>query len=346
MLTNLFYNWTQLIELNYSINPMVFVIIYLVTFIPCWYFLFLIYKSIKRKSSITVLVLIEIFLLILPYLYILALGRNVPIWVYVLIVFIVGISVYDLWRRIHYSANINSTQIFWNIYAIFYRGVIYQSQPHASMFKDVCTELNLKGNFKILDAGCGAGDLIYYLSKNSTTNNTIIGIDFSSQMLKKAKKRFANNKNIFFKKVDLTAKLPFSDNSFDGIACISVLFSLPSARTTISELQRVLKKDGKIIVVEPTPEFNLVNIFRDHLSAVNNFTLMKRLLSYLLLVIKLPLLIILFLMNLFIDKWEKQGKYHYFSTTEFHKILSDLGFRNIQIKKTLSNQDNLYIANK
>lgn len=71
------------------------------------------------------------------------------------------------------------------------------------------------------------------------------------------KKYFANRIGVDIrpgKGVDQLASvyaLPFPDNHFDNILCISVLEHLVEPQKAITEMQRVLKKNGKIIVSVP-----------------------------------------------------------------------------------------------
>ncbi len=48
-----------------------------------------------------------------------------------------------------------------------------------------------------------------------------------------------------------SGKMPFSDNSFDLITCYGVLHHIPNVSFVISEMQRVLKSKGYILLREP-----------------------------------------------------------------------------------------------
>lgn len=52
-------------------------------------------------------------------------------------------------------------------------------------------------------------------------------------------------------KPSIDGKLPFSDNSFDLITCFGTLHHIPNVSFVISELIRVLKKDGYLLLREP-----------------------------------------------------------------------------------------------
>lgn len=96
----------------------------------------------------------------------------------------------------------------------------------------------LRGN-KILDVGCGSGrDAKYFVNKNYE----YVGLDISEGMIKIAKEK---NPNANFVLGDMR-KLPFENNSFDGIWSMSSLLHIPKTEivNVLKEFNRVLNKDG------------------------------------------------------------------------------------------------------
>jgi len=91
-----------------------------------------------------------------------------------------------------------------------------------------------KGDF-FLDVGCGTGNVLKFATpyfKNA------IGIDVSIEMLKTAKKRELSG---------LLAdcyKVPFKSNTFDVIACSSLLHHLYDPNQFLLEAYRILKRGG------------------------------------------------------------------------------------------------------
>jgi ubiquinone/menaquinone biosynthesis C-methylase UbiE len=82
----------------------------------------------------------------------------------------------------------------------------------------------------------------------------VIGIDFSRNMLKIAKKRV---KNAQFKEGDITKKFPFSDKTFDKIVCSLVVSHIKNIPPVLKEMKRVLKDDGFIVLttLHPNTDF-------------------------------------------------------------------------------------------
>jgi alkylated DNA repair protein alkB family protein 8 len=101
----------------------------------------------------------------------------------------------------------------------------------------------IKENEKILDLGCGNGRLSEII-----LNPGYIGVDVSEETLRIAQKKYPNRR---FKLMDDPLIIPFEDNYFDSVFCLSVLHHVPSKyfrKKYIEEICRVLKTDGKLII--------------------------------------------------------------------------------------------------
>jgi ubiquinone/menaquinone biosynthesis C-methylase UbiE len=99
---------------------------------------------------------------------------------------------------------------------------------------------------KVLEVGVGTGKNIEYYPDSVA----VTAIDFSERMLEKAKEKAKQ----FHKKVDLrlmdVQNLEFTDETFDTIVTTCVFCSVPDPVKGLMEIQRVLKKDGRIIMLE------------------------------------------------------------------------------------------------
>ena len=100
---------------------------------------------------------------------------------------------------------------------------------------------NIPKGSAIGDIGCGNGKNMLY--RKDCVN---IGCDFSEGLVK-----ICNDKQLNVIIGDVL-NIPFSDNIFDYTICIAVIHHLSSIekrKKAISELQRVTKKDGKILIL-------------------------------------------------------------------------------------------------
>ncbi len=111
---------------------------------------------------------------------------------------------------------------------------------------------DIKEGQKVLDLCCGTGQMINYECKAVGKNTTVIGIDFSQEMLNVGAKRLSESlKDYRYKLIKGSiTKLPFEENTFD---CITIAFGLRNIvdkNKALSEMYRVLKPGGKVICLE------------------------------------------------------------------------------------------------
>lgn len=95
----------------------------------------------------------------------------------------------------------------------------------------------------VMDVGCGTGMLFEYLHDYKL----LVGVDPSTNMLKKAKRRTRKGSNMELVLGDIEA-LPFRGDSTDVVYCISVLQLMNDPRNGLEEILRVLKKKGSFAV--------------------------------------------------------------------------------------------------
>ncbi|HHC81139.1 MAG TPA: class I SAM-dependent methyltransferase [Flavobacteriia bacterium] len=123
-------------------------------------------------------------------------------------------------------------------------------------------------NRKLLDIGTGSGKLIQILSNEKEVE--CIGVDTSLDMLKEAKKKI-QSPTVTLVHTKAGQNLPFKDADFDYISLCNVLFNLhPTASEhLLKEALRLVKKDGKILVLTPTGKGNFLTLTQQFLSAKN-----------------------------------------------------------------------------
>jgi len=121
--------------------------------------------------------------------------------------------------------------------------------------------LNLPQGITFFDAGCGDGYFSIEIALRLSSNSKIIAADVHQESLEKLKKEIQekNINNIEIIKADITQKLPLEENSIDVYFIANVLhgFDKEEKIKVLKEVKRVLKKGGKLVVIEfkkePTP---------------------------------------------------------------------------------------------
>lgn len=98
---------------------------------------------------------------------------------------------------------------------------------------------------KILDLGCGSGRNCIKLNKDEK----YYCLDFSSEMLKKAKENLKNQNADFI--LSETDNIPFENNFFDNCICYAVLHCISEKEKrvqTLKEIYRTLKIGGYALI--------------------------------------------------------------------------------------------------
>jgi len=96
---------------------------------------------------------------------------------------------------------------------------------------------------RILDAGCGSGPVMAALRDRGAI---VTGFDKSAGMLELARRRLGDEADL--QVADLASPLPFRDGSFDDVIASLVLHYLQDWGPPLTELRRVLKPGGRLIV--------------------------------------------------------------------------------------------------
>src|SRR4030042_5412577 len=129
---------------------------------------------------------------------------------------------------------------------------------------------------KILDVGCATGDQVFHYAK---VGAFATGIDLNAKMIEIAEKRKQKEgiNNVDFR-VASAFNLPFEDSVFDKVSISLVLHEIDSEKRTkvISEMKRVVKKDGYLIFTDfsvPLPKNILSYSVRavEYLAGKNNY---------------------------------------------------------------------------
>ena len=104
---------------------------------------------------------------------------------------------------------------------------------------------NIPIGSKVLEVGCGDGRSLYDVVKIS---KELVGIDHDKKAVKDARKNFKNYKNVKIILAD-AINLPFKESSFDFVICMGSFTNFADKKLkSLSEMKRIVKKEGKIII--------------------------------------------------------------------------------------------------
>lgn len=115
---------------------------------------------------------------------------------------------------------------------------------------------------RILDIGCGTGDLTINIARLAPQETELFGLDYSPPMLEIARQKAAKAgviQNISFMAGE-ASKLPFSDAYFDcttiSFAFRNLTYKNPVCFPHLAEVIRVLKPGGRYVIVESSQPEN------------------------------------------------------------------------------------------
>ena len=107
----------------------------------------------------------------------------------------------------------------------------------------IMSHYDIPAGAKVLELGCGTGDMWQnnlHLLKGGTE---LILTDFSAGMLETAKRNVVSEQ-ITFQQVDIQ-NIPYDDGTFDVVIANMMLYHVPNLHKGLSEVRRVLKQGGR-----------------------------------------------------------------------------------------------------
>jgi demethylmenaquinone methyltransferase / 2-methoxy-6-polyprenyl-1,4-benzoquinol methylase len=169
---------------------------------------------------------------------------------------------------------------------------------------------------KALDVCCGTGLITMDLARKAGHRGTIIGLDFSGNMLNIARahlKCFKLRSTIKLIEANAMA-IPFPDNTFD---CVTIGYGLRNVSDPIrvlNEVKRVVKPDGRVVTLEMAKPY--LPVFKQiYYIYLNNWV---------------PLMGKIFVQNQDAYQYLYDSIISFIHQNEVTKIYKELGFKNIQ----------------
>jgi ubiquinone/menaquinone biosynthesis C-methylase UbiE len=115
--------------------------------------------------------------------------------------------------------------------------------------------LRPRAGMRILDVGCGAGKQCFLYSDFTDRKASIVGGDFSNELLDRARAANAQRgDSIDFQFLDFNKRFEFENDTFDIVSSAFAIYYAADLKFTFGEAHRVLKRGGRLFVTGPLPE--------------------------------------------------------------------------------------------
>ncbi len=118
--------------------------------------------------------------------------------------------------------------------------------------KTLCKHLPQKENLSLLDLATGTADQIILALKKNKKLKKAVGLDLAKEMLEIGKKKLDTlSLSDRAKLIHASATdIPFSDSTFDAVSISFGIRNVENTMQALSEMQRILKVDGRALILE------------------------------------------------------------------------------------------------
>ena len=120
---------------------------------------------------------------------------------------------------------------------------------HRIWKKDLIQMMNPSNDKKLIDVGCGTGDIASLYIKTTNNKTSIFCVDPNKKMITEGKKKLNKYKNITWK-VGYAENLKVPNNSYDFYTISFGLRNTKNLNKSLAEAYRVLKKGGRFLCLE------------------------------------------------------------------------------------------------
>ena len=127
--------------------------------------------------------------------------------------------------------------------------------------------LDIEPDSALLDVGTGTGVFVPYLLRKIGRHGRLVTLDLAEEMLKRTQAKGFNG-NIEYLHADVTS-IPLREEIFDVAVCYSSFPHFQDKTRSLSEINRVLKKSGRLFICHTSSRTNINGIHRQ-IPAVQN----------------------------------------------------------------------------
>ncbi|HVY53024.1 MAG TPA: methyltransferase domain-containing protein [Gammaproteobacteria bacterium] len=280
---------------------LIFVVLYIATFKLAWKMLAQLVAVSAHGHSVKSFRFWYLFVgyrvvIAAPYLAFLALGQNVPTSIRKLVFWWIVLGI--VLGMLRFVGAERVSRFLWWSYGHVYDGLL-KFWPYHNLLKEVVDRLELKPGMKLLEAGCGTGNVIKLAVRRGAL---VDGVDDSSSMIRTARKKLASELTLrkarLYKQDLLTFLQETPRAEYDRISLVNVLYAVGDRKEIWRQCLRVLKPGGKIVVTTSDKGGSLV-LIKEHLDHASCWKLFS------------PRLLAVVIIDFFISELAKAGPFEF-----------------------------------
>jgi ubiquinone/menaquinone biosynthesis C-methylase UbiE len=251
----------------------------------------------------------------------------------------------------------NTSPVFtttdWSKYATCY-DTLLELDPYRSMLAEVWHCLQLQPTDKVLDVGCGTGNLLKHIIDSNIVCQ-LTGIDLSTEMINRAiNKCLTQPLSLNLVQADINQNLPYREQTFSKLACVNALYTFTDPVTSLREMHRVLQPGGSIVVVTPKAGYESGLVLKAHAGSdlpesawIDAHSSPEREEKLIRQTITDDIIVEQMLYVARHNRHIHQTKtFHFFSPSELREIFTQTGFTVLSINPTYAEQGILICARK
>ncbi len=224
--------------------------------------------------------------------------------------------------------------------------------PYKKLIKTMADAIGQGVGGRWLDVGCGSGAMVELIWQASGGKiDEIVAFDLADTMVKHTQAKVekllppADRKKVTLLLHDLSYKLPFADGHFDGVVANLVLPYVinhegeqgkAALRAVLREMYRVLKPGGRFVWSSPVKNVNFWRVFFASWREILNPMDIKKLYYG-------PAVLA---HALTIQKKGQESVYSFLDKDELADLLSAIGFKGVEIKRSFAGQAFVVKSNK
>lgn len=142
--------------------------------------------------------------------------------------------------------SVPAESIFFDLWSSTYDRPGLQQATYRPIHNAVLRRLDGLQPERILDLGCGTGQLTERLSM-LFPDASVVGADLSNGMIERAAERLTDDDQSNFVRAD-AQRLPLVGASFDVVTCTESFHWYPDQEAAAAELARLIKPGGRVVI--------------------------------------------------------------------------------------------------